>query len=357
MKKTKKKIKIADQNAFLDNEVLTSKGEAKLKKAMRVLKTEECKPFIPVGKNGKRKVVKFERYPHIPILSGGRIARSLLGKRLFWLYKEDGECVTVWFKKHTAASKSDRVIVDNRVKPVAKWDVMIASRNQEVASKDIQYRVMHTEEYSKLVEMIVDNPMFRVVVEECRKGRSVTGIKTYDRDQLFVIDIYDTAQDNWLPYTAMYQTTYHYGLQAVKLYAETRHRTIKDLLKFKNHVLEVCNVDKDYGKDEGMVCKTFDENGELLMAKVKLDLPEPKIRKIREGQPIYPTMPDGEVYNSIDKAYQELGDEKFKEVKLAMPLIAKYVGEAAKEHLYSSPKGKLFNYYNEFLERYVNQKT
>jgi hypothetical protein len=286
----------------------------------------------------KRKVVKFERYPHIAIVQSGRLCRMLLGKRLAWEIKHDGECIEVWLKSY------------RRMNP----KLMISSRNLEVASQDIQNRVKGTEEFPKIIQMLNDNPMFRVVCEECKKGRSVTGIRTYDRDQLFVVEIYDTAIDNYLPYTLMYQTCYHYQVQTPMLYAETRHRTIKDLLKFKNHVLEHCNIEKEYGKDEGMVCKTFDEDGELLMGKVKLDLPEAKVHKIREGQPIYPTMPDGEVYNSVDKAYQELGKEKFQEVKLAMPLIAKYVGEAAKEHLYSSPKGKLFNYYNEFLDRYVN---
>jgi hypothetical protein len=286
----------------------------------------------------RKKIVKFERYQHIPILTSGRIARSLLGKKLVFTIKEDGENVSIWITK-----TGRREIIH------------IASRNQEVAAMDIKVRVMRTEEFPKILTMLRDNPMFRVVVEECRKGRSVTGIKTYDRDQLFVIAIYDTVINNYLAETLMYQTTYHYGLkdQTVKMYAETRHRTIKDLLKFKNHVLEYC----DSVKEEGMVCKTFDDDGEIIMAKVKLDIPIPKIVKIREGPPIYPSMPDGEVSNSIDKAYQELGDEKFKEVKFAMPLIAKYVGEAAKEHLYSSPKDKLFNYYKEFLERYVNQKT
>jgi len=196
----------------------------------------------------KRKVVKFERYEHIPILQTGRLVRSLLGKRLVWTIKEDGENVTIWLKKTRRQAKN------------GNYDVKISSRNLEEASKDIQNKVMNTIEFSNILKMLGDNPMFRVVAEECRKGKSVTGIKSYDHDQLFVIDIYDTAQEAYLPYTAMYQQCYHYNIPTVKYYAETRHRTIKDLLKFKNHVLEYCDSTcEGKTKEEGMVCKTDPE--------------------------------------------------------------------------------------------------
>ena len=276
----------------------------------------------------KKKVVKFERYEHIPILQTSRIVRSLLGKRLIWTIKEDGENVSIWITK-----TGRREIIH------------IASRNLETASTDIKCKVMGTEEFPKILQLIRDNPMFRVVTEECRKGRSVTGIKTYDHDQLFVIDIYDTAQEAYLPYTLMYQTTYHYGLgpQTVKLYAETRHRTIKDLLKFKNHVLEHC----DAVKEEGMVCSTFDDDGKMIKAKVKLDIPEPKVRKIHEGAPIYPQIPVSEIMGSISKVEADYGLTG--EAKDDMPRIAKEVSQACKEHLYSS-RGNLFQYYQEYME-------
>ena len=287
----------------------------------------------------KKKVAKFDRFPHIPNLSGGRLCRSLLGKRLFWTIKEDGECVSVW------------------TNIVRKKEVIhIASRNQENASTDIKARTMNTEEFPKVLQMIRDNPLFRVVVEECRKGRSVTGIKTYDRDQLFVIAIYDTAIENWLPYTLMYQTTYHYGLgpQTVKLFAETRHKTIKDLGKFKNHVLEVCDSQTDgKQKDEGMVCSTFDDDGTLIMAKVKLDIPEPQEKRIHEGAPEFPQIPVSEIMGSISKVEADFGLTG--QAKDDMPRIAKYVSEACKEHLYSS-RGNLFQYYQEYMDKMVTKK-
>lgn len=313
-----------------------------MKIAMDNIKKDDKILKALAGKH-KKKVVKFERYEHISNLQNSRLLRSLLGKRLTWTIKEDGECITLWLKTFRRSKKSE---------------LIISSRNLETASLDIQNRVKGTAEFSKIVKMLNDNPMFRVVSEECRKGSSVTGIKTYDHDQLFVIDIYDTESEKYLPFILMAQTCYHYGIPTVKLYTETRHRTIKDMLKFKNHVLEYCDSECDgKTKEEGMVCSTFDDDGSMLKAKVKLDIPKPiKQPKLNDGAPIYPQIPISEIRGAIDKVYQELGDDKFQEVKLAMPLVAKYVGEACKEHLYSS-RSNLFQYYKEFLDEYVNQKV
>lgn len=95
---------------------------------------------------------------------------------------------------------------------------------------------------------------------------------------------------------------------------------------------------------------------EYLQAKIKLDIPRPIVERIREGQVTLPQIPENEIMGAIDHAYQELGNEKFQEVRLAMPLVAKMVGEECRKHLYSS-RGNLFKYYKEFLDRYVNQKT
>jgi len=157
----------------------------------------------------------------------------------------------------------------------------------------------------------------------------------------------------------VHQHAFHHKIPIVKLYAETRHRSMKDLLKYKNHVLEYCHA----MGEEGMVIKAYKipeqfKNWEafkhgLIQAKVKIDVPEPKKRKISKGLPILPPIPENEIFGAINKAHQELGDEKFMETKLAMPLIAKFVGEECKKHLYSKPQVKLFRLYGEYKERMI----
>jgi len=293
-------------------------------------------------------MTEFRRYPHIANLQTMKPnPRILLGKRLLWQIKEDGSCMTVYWK-------------DGYDKEREVGIVQISSRNLEDASQDLKNLVTRTEDYPKIIELLKDEPHYIIYCEACPKGRSVTGIKVYERDILFVFDIYDKTTEKYLPYTLIHQECFHRKIPCVKLYAETRHRTMKDLLKFKNHIIDYCNS----MNEEGMVVKYYGEipeqfknwhefDGNLIMTKVKIDVPEPILKKISKGEVILPPMPQSEVMGCIDKAYQELGKEKFKDVKIVMPIIARYVSEASKQHLYSNPRGKLYTYYLEYLERLV----
>jgi hypothetical protein len=228
-----------------------------------------------------------------------------------------------------------------------KQEVVISSHNQEIAATDIQSYVRKSPQYETILKLLKDFPMYRIVCEECTKGPSITGIKTYVEDILFVVDIYNTAEQKFLSYTQVYQTCYHYGLPVVTLYAVTRHRTIKDLIKFAHHVLEYCNTVKDYGKDEGMVLKTFDEDGEYMMAKVKLDIPRPIVERIHEGPPILPQIPECDIMGAISHVEADYGLDGTP--KHDMPLVAKAVAEECRKHCYSS-RGNLFQFYQEYME-------
>lgn len=275
------------------------------------------------------------RYPHIPILEGNsKVRRMLLGKRLAWTIKEDGQNVTIWTRRKKYCKK--------------KTEIVISSHNLEIASVDIQNAVKQRPQYPTILKLLEEFPSYRVICEECAKGVSITGIKTYPEDILYVIDIYNTAEHKFLPYTQVYQTCYHYGLPCVTLYATTRHRTIKDLIKFSNHVLEYCNAPKEYGKDEGMVAKTFDEDGEIIMAKVKLDIPRPIVERVHEGKVTLPQIPENEIMGAISHVEADFGLDGTP--KHDMPLIAKAVATECAKHLYSS-RGNLFKYYKKYMEK------
>jgi len=286
---------------------------------------------------------EWSKYPRIPHLQTMRSpnARVLLGKKLCWTFKRDGSNITIWVMKRVSTSTS------REINGVSGNVIQISSRNMLDASSDLKDLVKHTEEYPKILKLLDEHPQFRVYVEACREGRSVTGAEHYDHDFLIVFDIYDRKAEKWLPYVNVHQHCYHWKIPVVKLYAETRHRSMKDLLKFKNHVLEYCEATHL----EGMVIKTHDKTHGYVQAKVKLDVPEPLMKKIRKGQPIYPPVPENEILGAVDKAWQQLGTKDFKDVRKAMPLIAQLVGEECKKHLYSSPKRQLFGYYKEYLER------
>jgi hypothetical protein len=285
---------------------------------------------------------EFKRYPHIPLLLSTKPSpRILLGQRLFWTEKKDGSCISLWLNKN--------------------GKIIISSHNQENASADLQQLVRNSEDFPKIVELAKENPQFIIYFEACRKGRSITGIENYERNILYVFDIYDKKSAKFLPYVNVHQHAFHHNVPCVNLYAETRHRSMKDLLKFKNHVLEHCEA----VKLEGMVIKAYkvperfvewDEFKDgLVQAKVKLDVPEPEKRKIVRGEAIYPPMPDNEVYGAISKVEADSGLTG--QPKDDLPKIAQYVSEACKQHLFANPKKKLYQYYQDYLERMMKKRA
>jgi hypothetical protein len=278
---------------------------------------------------------KWIRYQHIPNLEGsGKLRRSLLGKRLTWTIKEDGQNVTIWMRTKKYCKK--------------KQEIVISSHNQEISASDITINVRKCPQYETVLKLLKDFPMYRIVSEFCAKGASITGIKTYVEDKLIIIDIYNTAERKYLPYTQVYQTCYHYGLPVVTLFAVTRHRTLKDLDKWAHYVLEYCDVVKEYGKDEGMVLKTFDEDGEYIMAKVKLDIPLPiKRRRIDDYPPTLPHIPICDIMGAISHVEADFGLDGTPAHD--MPLIAKAVSEECRKHFYSG-RGNLFMYYKKYME-------
>jgi len=311
---------------------------------------------VTVKRKVKETDVSFRRYDHISNLDSNIQFRQLLGRKIFWTHKEDGSNIEIYLKGN---------------------EPVVSSRNLEVASNDLVTLVKNTEEYPKILELLVENPSFGVYVEACRKGRSITGACVYDKDKLVAFDIFDYNIQCFLPYTLMYQFCYHHNVPVVTLFAETRHVTIKDLVKWRDHILRHC---KDVNL-EGMVGKTlprkkytcsckyysyvkFDEcpkcknrdimmSWEYLQTKVKVDIPIATVKKIASGEPVYPNIPESEVMNAIDKVWQELGTEKFIDKRLAMPLIAKYVSESCKEHLYSNRGVQLFQFYEAYKIRHL----
>ena len=271
---------------------------------------------------------KFQ-YPHISnLLTLHPTPRILLGKRLSWTEKRDGSCLAIW--------KSEE-------------SFFVGSRNQEQASEDLVSLAHRTEEFAKVLLMLEDNPDFVIYVEACRKGRSVTGAELYEKDFLICFDIYDKQQESFLTYTNTYQMCFHRQMPVVKLWAETRHTSMKDLMKHKNYALKYC----DTMKLEGMVIKAHSQKFGYIQAKVKLDIPQPIIRKISKGEPILPSIPEADILGAIDKVWQELGTDEIRNIKITMPKIAIEVGKECKKHLYSKAKGSLFKYYQQYLERLV----
>jgi hypothetical protein len=278
----------------------------------------------------------FHQYPHIPILASMKpTKRILLGQRLFWTEKEDGSNVHIQVKSGEPAP-------------------LISSRNNEQAASDIKALVYRTEEYRKILELLQENPNYIVYVEACKKGKSVTRVKTYERDQLFLFDIFDKKAEKYLPYVLVHQIAYHYQIPIVKLWAETQHKSVPSLMKMAEEALAYCKEKNQ----EGMVIKAYkvpddikgyykEFNCGLVQAKVKLDLPKPEKMFKEEGDPEYPPMPENEAFGAISKVDADVGLTG--DAAHDMPLIAKYIGEEQKKHLYSKPERSLYSLWQDYM--------
>jgi hypothetical protein len=67
-----------------------------------------------------------------------------------------------------------------------------------------------------------------------------------------------------------------------------------------------------------------------------------------EGVIRLPELPDSEIYGAIEKVRTDIGDQ-FSTIRIAMPMIAKYVAEECKKHNCTAPKN-LHRYYQSRLE-------
>lgn len=104
---------------------------------------------------------------------------------------------------------------------------------------------------------------------------------------------------------------------------------------------------------EGFVIKSYGSKFKhgLLAVKEKHDtLKIDKIPKdIKEGNPKLPPLPDSEIYGAIDKVLSDIGIDSFKNIKVAMPLIARAISDEANKHYMSQPRNVFF-YYSQKLE-------
>ena len=257
----------------------------------------------------------------------------MLGEEIYWTEKRDGSQLRI-------------ALIDGKLQ--------ISTHHQDEASEMFQNYFKQTEQASA-VEVLLkdsngfcDNPMADfnigavVFGEFLSKGGSPARFEMHDKHEFIIFDIYSQKDERFLPYNAIYQMAYHYGLPVVECWALTRHIDLESLMCYRDEMLILA---KEKGR-EGVVLKNYHNQ---IFAKEKLDVPIIPRIKIEEGQPINPQLPDSEVMGAIAKAQADLG-ESFIDKRIAMPLIAKYVSEEQAKHLCSKPTNNLFSYYQKFLE-------
>ena len=117
--------------------------------------------------------------------------RELLGERIIYTVKRDGENVSLWLDENK--------------------EVRISSRRLETADDDIQSRMKATPEYPKIVDMLTDEYQGKIIVYgELLKATSPTRIERRRKHIHWIMfDVWDCDAERYMPYNWVYQLAYH----------------------------------------------------------------------------------------------------------------------------------------------------
>jgi hypothetical protein len=276
-----------------------------------------------------RKITKI-KYPEMEtIIHQYPNPEILLGREIVWQEKRDGSNAGIW---------------------LPRTNLRIRSRNMDIASNDMHRAFIRTGLVRNTKELI--NDMIKqwrhkdVVLfgELLQKGKSPTRLETHDDDEFVMFDIW--ADGKFLSYTQVHQYCYQYKIPFIEIYGTSRHTTMESLFQFKDQMLEVA---KSKGR-EGVVGKIY-EGDKTTFFKEKLDLPkiEKLPRRIDDGKPKLPELPESEILGSLEKVRVDIGDKKFKKTEEAMPVFAKYVKIECEKHNCRCT-AKLFPIYQKKIE-------
>jgi hypothetical protein len=277
----------------------------------------------------KRKISKI-RYPELEtIFHQYPNPEILLGKEIIWQEKRDGSNAGIWLPRK---------------------NLKIRSRNMDIGSKDMHNAFIRTglaENAKELINDMISQWNHKEVVlfgELLQKGKSPTRLEFHEKDEFVMFDIW--ADGKFLPYTLVHQYCYQYKIPFVEIYGTSRHTTMESLYQFRDQMLETAKKKVR----EGVVGKIY-EGDKIQFFKEKLDLPKiDKLpRKIDDGKPQLPELPESEIFGALEKVRVDIGEKKFKRTEEAMPLFAKYIKIECEKHNCRCT-AKLFPIYKKRIE-------
>lgn len=253
--------------------------------------------------------------------------RELIGKTITFTEKRDGENVSLWLD--------------------GKGESHISSHNLCQASDDIIGRFKATKEYDKAILLLKTEQGFHreyVLYGELLKEVGPTRIEPKrKRIQWVLFDVWDCEEKRYISYTQLYQVACHYKIPVVRVVGFVVPVSMDDLDGIIKQQLKWCKRHRR----EGIVGKDY---GNQVFFKEKIDLPKlPKIP--RQPQIQLPPMPEERILRALQHAYDEVGAENWKNVKVAMPIVAKHFEVEAKEHNYSTPR----NMYKLYVDTPIDQ--
>lgn len=253
--------------------------------------------------------------------------RELLGKTLTITEKRDGENVSIWLNESNEPE--------------------ISSHNLVTASDDIIVRFKATNEYKKALALLKAESKYHrayVLYGELLFAVGPTRIEPRRKWIHWVLfDIWDCEEKRYLSYTQLYQTAYHYRIPVVRNICVFVPTCMEELNQQIAQMLKWCK----HHRREGIVGKDYENQ---VFFKEKIDLPKlPKIPHHPQVQ--YPLMPEEKIIRALQHAYDDVGAENWKNVKIAMPIVARHFETEAKEHNFATPRNMYQLYINTPLEK------
>jgi len=248
--------------------------------------------------------------------------RELLGNNIILTVKRDGENVSLCLDEEK--------------------NVRISSRRMVDAESDIQSRMKATPEYPHIVDCLNDEYHGKIIMYgELLKGVSPTRIEPRRKHIHWIMfDIYDVENGRFMPYNWMYQVGYHHKIPVVPIVDEFIPLVMADIREKIEEVKKWCKRHRR----EGIVGKDYKNQ---TFFKEKIDLPKrPKFKRANDSRPIYPPMPEEKILRALLHALDEVGEENWKDKRIAMPVVARHISAEAEEHNYNRP--------NNFFSYYVN---
>jgi len=276
------------------------------------------------------------KYPHF-----GRIDQLypnphiVLGHDIWWTLKLDGSNCGIYFD-------------DN-------GEIKVRSRNQDVA--EFYQKVENVPAYEKVVDFMTFRrdeygSDFVVFAELLNKGRSPTGIKVHDKDEIVIFDMYNGKTEKYVHYPQLSLFCGAFDIPLTPLVGKCNVTTLPELLEFRDQMLEASKGEEGVvGKVYNKVYDSQDEN--FLFIKEKHHMP--KLSKLphnrSENRKIeLPQLDAGEVCKCVAKVFDHMSLSNFLQTKYAMPAIAKEVSIECKQQ----NCGNYMNLYD-FYTRKLNE--
>ena len=243
--------------------------------------------------------------------------RELLGKDVYVTEKRDGSNISLW-------------INDANI-------VCISSHNLEVADENLTDLMKSTPEYPKIRNFLSEEKnKYRhsyIAYGELVSGKGATRIERVKKTPHWVLfDILNVEDNRFLGYNLIYQHAYHWKIPVVKALAIVALSSMEELNAEIEKWLKWCRKHSR----EGIVLKVF--NGNQDFAKEKIDLPKLERVKSDDDKIQLPPMPEDRILRGLQHAFDVVGEENWKDVKVAMPEVAKQIEIEAREHLFQVPR-------------------